>query len=199
MVVGYHVSFSAYGFWLPNDPRGSWSNFVGKWELYRAAGKATRTTETRSLARRPHDRGLRAAAKRELDRAPVRFTPEQVASIGRAFDTYVSKAGLAVWACAIMPDHVHVVFAPHRLAPKEVVNKLKGAATTQLVEDELHPFQHLKPATGPPPKCFAQGEWVIFIDPEDVAWHVEYVENNPLKAGLERQEWEFVQRPETAG
>lgn len=25
MVIGYHVIFSTYGFWLPNDPRGSWS------------------------------------------------------------------------------------------------------------------------------------------------------------------------------
>src|SRR4051812_39201122 len=32
MIVGYHVIFSAYGFWLPNDPRGSWSDFVGSWE-----------------------------------------------------------------------------------------------------------------------------------------------------------------------
>src|SRR4051812_43899841 len=33
MIVGYHVIFSTYGFWLPNDPRGSWSDFVGSWEL----------------------------------------------------------------------------------------------------------------------------------------------------------------------
>ena len=65
MIVGYHVSFGACGFWLPNDPRGSWSEFVGKWELYLAAGKATRTTEPRSLAHRPHDRDKRLAAKLE--------------------------------------------------------------------------------------------------------------------------------------
>ena len=196
MIVGYHVSFSAYGFWLPNDPRGSWSQFVGKWELYHAAGRATRTIEARSLARRPHNRALRLATKRELDRPPVRFTSEQVASIGQAFAEHAAKSDLVVWACAIMPDHVHVVFARHRLEPKEAVNKLKGAATARLVDDEVHPFQHLKPAVGPPPKRFAQGEWVIFIDPEDVAWHVEYVENNPVKAGLARQGWNFVQRPE---
>jgi hypothetical protein len=28
MILGYHVIFGAYGFWLPNDPRGSWSDFV---------------------------------------------------------------------------------------------------------------------------------------------------------------------------
>ncbi len=35
MIVGYHIIFGMYGFWLPNDPRGSWSDFVGSWELYR--------------------------------------------------------------------------------------------------------------------------------------------------------------------
>lgn len=49
MIVGYHIIFSAYGFWLPNDPRGSWSDFVGSWELFRY-GPATKTTERRSLA-----------------------------------------------------------------------------------------------------------------------------------------------------
>jgi len=29
MIVGYHVIFGMYGFWLPNDPSGSWSEFVG--------------------------------------------------------------------------------------------------------------------------------------------------------------------------
>ena len=35
MVHGYHVILPMYGFWLPNDPRGSWSDFVRKWELVR--------------------------------------------------------------------------------------------------------------------------------------------------------------------
>ncbi len=34
MIVAYHSIFCAYGFWLPNDPRGSWSDFVGAWELF---------------------------------------------------------------------------------------------------------------------------------------------------------------------
>ena len=69
MIAGYHVIFGAYGFWLPNDPRGAWSNFVGSWELFRY-GPATKTDETRSVAYRDHDRDLRLAAKRALKRPP---------------------------------------------------------------------------------------------------------------------------------
>ena len=59
-VLGYHVIFSAYGFWLPNDPRGSWSDFVGSWDLFRAGGRATLTTATRSQAGVAHDSTVRA-------------------------------------------------------------------------------------------------------------------------------------------
>jgi REP element-mobilizing transposase RayT len=196
MIVAYHVSFGAYGFWLPNDPRGSWSTFVGKWELYRAAGKATTTFETRSVAHQPHDRALRLGAKRTLERPPVEFNGPQRLTVGHAIGTYARKSGLDVWACAVMPDHIHLVFASHRLAPKAIVNKLKGAITNELVEKGVHPFQHLKLPNEPPPKCFAQGEWVIFLDWEDIAWHVEYVENNPVKAGLPRQDWDFAHCPD---
>src|SRR5882757_6425768 len=54
MIIGYHVIFSTYGFWLPNDPRGSWSEFVGSWELFRH-GRATKVAVTRSVAHRRHD------------------------------------------------------------------------------------------------------------------------------------------------
>ncbi len=50
MIVGYHCIFGMYGFWLPNDPRGSWSDFVGSWNLFRY-GSATKTTARTSVAR----------------------------------------------------------------------------------------------------------------------------------------------------
>ncbi len=44
MIHAYHVIMGAYGFWLPNDPRGSWSAFVGAGNLSdseRLHGRAT--------------------------------------------------------------------------------------------------------------------------------------------------------------
>ena len=48
MVHGYHLILTMYGFWLPNDPRGSWSEFVRQWELLRF-GRANKTMDRRSL------------------------------------------------------------------------------------------------------------------------------------------------------
>src|SRR5262245_51104378 len=108
MIVGYHIIFGAYGVWLPKDPRGSWSDFVGSWNLYRY-GPATKTTERRSVAYRNHNHSQRLAAKTALQRPAVTFTGEQARAVGRGFANYVAKSGLVVWACAILPDHVHLV------------------------------------------------------------------------------------------
>src|SRR3979490_1037144 len=98
MIVGYHLIFGAYGFWLPNDPRGSWSDFVGSWELFRY-GNATKTEELRSVPGVQPDRGRRIAPKTALKRQAVQFTGIQARAVGRGFAKYVSKSKLAVWAC----------------------------------------------------------------------------------------------------
>jgi hypothetical protein len=54
MVLASHCIFTAYGFWLPNDPHGSWSEFVRSRELLRF-GKATKIQDARSVACREHD------------------------------------------------------------------------------------------------------------------------------------------------
>ena len=187
-MLATHLIFGAYGFWLPNDPRGSWSDFVGSCELYRF-GRATKTTETRSLASRPHDRDLRLGAKSALNRPPVKFTGIQARAVGRGFANYAHTGELVCFACSILPDHVHLVVAEHRLAPDQILTQLKGAATEQLVAEQIHPFQQV----GRPPKCFARGGWKVYLDTTaDVLRAIEYVENNPMKAGLPRQHWSFV-------
>ncbi len=191
MIVGYHIIFGAYGFWLPNDPRGSWSDFVGSWELFRY-GPATRTTERQSVAHRPHDHRLRLEAKKALQRPAVEFTGLQARAIGRGFARYVERSQLPVWACAILPDHVHLVIGQSRRSTEQLVIQLKGDATERLLEEGIHPFGHLPRKEGRAPKCFARGEWKVFLDPEDVPCAIRYVEQNPEKEGKKQQRWGFV-------
>jgi hypothetical protein len=83
---------------------------------------------------------------------------------------------------------------PH-IAIEQVVIQLKGAATEQLVAEGLHPFQDLRDSKGGRPKCFARGEWKVFLDPPDVPHAIEYVNDNPPKEGKPRQRWPFVITP----
>jgi REP element-mobilizing transposase RayT len=185
MVLASHVIFGAYGFWLPNDPRGSWSDFVGSWELFRF-GPATKTTETRSLAHRSHDRSVRLAAKAALKRSAVHFNEQQIACVARGLEDYARRAQLAVLACAVMPDHVHLVLARHRLNVEPLAIQLKAAATRRLNAEGLHPFSNGE-------NCFARGQWKVFLDsPEVIHLAIKYVELNPSKEELPSQPWPFL-------
>jgi REP element-mobilizing transposase RayT len=192
MVIGFHVILTAYGFWLPNDPRGSWSDFVGAWELVRF-GRATKTDERRSLAGEPHDRRTRVRAKQVLKYPAVRFTGRQARAIGRGFDALVNRSALSICACSILPEHTHLVVGQHRYPIEQIANLLKGAATRQLMSEGLHPFGALREKCGRLPHAWARGLWKVFLGtPADVRRAVRYVEDNPSREGLPRQRWAFV-------
>jgi REP element-mobilizing transposase RayT len=193
MVLASHVIFGAYGFWLPNDPRGSWSEFVGAWELYRRGGHATKINTRRSVAHDRHDRDARGAAKGGLKYPPVVLNEPQRHAVGNGFGKFAEKNGLAILACAVLPDHFHLVIARDDYAVEQAVTLLKGAATRELEAVALHPMASFPRVKGRLAKCFGRGEWKVFLDdPEEIPRAIGYVDDNPGKAGLPRQHWPFV-------
>jgi hypothetical protein len=72
---------------------------------------------------------------------------------------------------------------------------MKGAATRQLLDEDLHPFAKWREPAGEVPMCWARKLWKVYLDSEEeVARAIAYVENNPVKEGKRRQKWEFVTR-----
>jgi len=184
MVIAYHVVFSTYGFWLPNDPRGSWSHFVGAWELVRF-GKATRVNTTRSVAADAHDRRLRREAKAALKHPPAAFTGERALAVGQGFAQAAREGDYAVYACAILPEHVHMVIGRSPRSVGRIVGHFKARATQRLKEGGLWPDED-QPVWG-------KKTWKVFLyEPEDVHRAVAYVESNPEREGKPRQRWSFV-------
>jgi REP element-mobilizing transposase RayT len=193
MVLGSHLILGHYGFWLPNDQRGSWSDFVGAWELLRF-GKATTVQVRQSLASQPFDRVKREAARAALKYPPVRLTGLQARAIARGFAEYADKANVKILGCAILPQHIHLVTARHRSEVEQLVNQLKGAATRRLIDEQLHPLADHQAARRRPSKAFARGQWKVFLDsPEDIRRAIRYVEANPTREGLPPQRWRFIQ------
>src|SRR3954464_9374745 len=101
MVLAYHIILSAYGFWLPNDPRGSWSDTIRVYELLQF-GPATKIDTTQSVAHATHDRVLRLKEKEALRYAPVGFTGIQARPIARGFGIASEEAAYAIHALAIL-------------------------------------------------------------------------------------------------
>ena len=195
MILAYHIILSAYGFWLPNDPRGSWSETIRVYELLRF-GPATKVDTTRSVAHTPHDHAKRLAAKQALRHKPVQFTGLQARAIVRGFSIAADEHDYVFYALAILPDHAHIVMPTHPRHIDVIVKHLKAKATRQLSLESLHPFVDDPRADGTLPSPWARNHWSPFIDtPEYLRKAIDYVNNNPTRAGLKRQQWNCVTPP----
>jgi REP element-mobilizing transposase RayT len=175
-VLGYHAVFCTYGFWLPNDPRGSWSDFVRKWDLLHF-GQATKTNARQSVADKPHDRNLRKRAKSALANKPVQLSGKQALAVGRGFNKACKEGGYSIHASSILPEHVHLVIARNERKVEHIVRHLKTRATQALKERPV----------------WARGCWKVFLNTDkEFMRAIEYVINNPEKEGKKRQTWPFV-------
>jgi REP element-mobilizing transposase RayT len=183
-VLAYHVVFGMHGFWLPNDPRGSWSTYVGSREL-RRFGPATKTATRRSIAHVDHDYELRLRAKQSLRFPPVSLNGLQARAVGRGFAQAAAESDYVVHACAVLPEHVHLVVARHSRHIRRMVGHFKARATQQLLAEQLW-----SEADGP---VWAKNSWHVFLfTPADLQRAIRYVEENPLRDGKPHQRWPFV-------
>jgi REP element-mobilizing transposase RayT len=193
VILATHVIISCYGFWLPNEERGSWSDFVRSYELYKQFGPSTKLYIKRSTAHDPHDKIRREAARASLKYPFVRLTGRQALAVAHGFATMIEKSGYAILACAIMPDHIHLVIARFRYDVVQVANLLKGAATRQLLAEGIHPLQEYRANDGSIPSPWSSKVWKVFLDCDyDVRRAIQYTEENPEKDGLKPQKWGFV-------
>lgn len=197
-VIGYHLIFGAYGFWLPNDPRGSWSDVV--WADHLATfGGPVRVKTRKSAASSDHDARLRSAAKEHLRFPAVHFSGVQARCVAIAIGQIAQRYQLPIFAAAIMPDHVHLVVARlaqkvcRQLPPQEWIGRFKRAGSQALAKPGLHPFAEEPANHGRLRTPWAQGGWRVYLfTAEEMHRAVRYVEQNPIRQGLRPQKWSFI-------
>jgi REP element-mobilizing transposase RayT len=193
MIHGYHVIWPAYGFWLPNDPRGSWSETVYAWELLRY-GQSTKSIERIVIDSEQYAR-WRSEAQRALKHPPVSFSDQQILQIGLGFQSYIQKSKLTVWACSILREHVHLVLGRHKYKAEVAANLLKGAASKQILSTHSHPMQSYSRGLSRLPSMWGEGQWIVYLDTEEAILNaIRYVNENPIREGLCQQNWGFVTR-----
>ena len=192
MILGAHIILTAYGFWFPNEARGSWSDFVRSWELFRF-GPATKVETRRSVAGKPYDRHRRKQMQDTLSHPPVSFNGRQALAIARGFAAEVKHGGCDLYACSILPEHVHLVAGRHDYDFEKLINRLKGSATRMLSSHGLHPFAGQPYRDGSLPTPWTRKWWKVYLDsPEDMRRAIAYTEGNPAKEGKRVQKWPFV-------
>jgi len=183
MILAYHVTISCYGFWLPNDPRGSGSDYVRSTKLL-AHGHGTKTISRRSVAYAEHDRTKRLEAKRSLAFPVVKLTCRQALAVGRGFDHARRESAYVIHACSILPSHAHLVIGRHERDIGRIIGHLKTRARQRLTVEKL--WSDERP-------LWAHRAWKVFLDSEKAVLRaIRYVEQNPLKEGKPVQRWSLV-------
>jgi len=181
-VLAYHLIWTAYGWWLPNDPRGSMSRFIAC-DVLKELGELHFGRKRIQPASRVI-RGFYEEAKQVLKFPLLTFTSEEIVAIANAFGSAIRQHGYTCYACAIMPDHVHIPIRKQRHAAEQMIANLQDASRVPVLDVGVHPNGH--PVWGGP-------GWKVFLhSPEDIRRTTKYIEDNPIKARMPRQVWDFV-------
>ncbi len=178
MTLGHHCTFTTYGTWLPNEPRGSWSQYVASWDLYQF-GPATKVDTHRSVAHRPFNRDEKRKMQDALAHPPVKLIGEQALVVATSF----AELPYNIYALAVMPNHLHLVVGSADRSIRQIIGHIKSTATRALREQGW--FEDHSPWTA--------GGWnVRLYSLQDMRRAIAYVENNPERDGLKRQRWSCV-------
>jgi REP element-mobilizing transposase RayT len=96
----------------------------------------------------------------------------------------IKEFAYTCYACAILPDHVHLVIRKHRDRAEQMIENLQQSTRLRLSRENFIPERH---------PLWTQGGWRGFLNsPQRVRTVIRYIESNPLRAGLPQQEWGFV-------
>lgn len=185
IVIAHHLIWTAYGWWLPNDPRGSGSQLVAcdviaeLGELHHGRKKI-----------QPPGKEVREFYERagEVLKYPLlTFDESARLEIAAAFTEVIARERYTCYGCAIMPDHVHMLIRKHKHDAEEMGERLKVQSRKRLCGMGDGSDDH--------PIWGGGNVWKVFLDhPDEVRRTIPYIEQNPVKIGLPIQKWPFVNR-----
>lgn len=182
IVIAHHLIWTAYGWWLPNDPRGSMSHFINS-DVLRDLGDLHYDRKKVQ----PASRLIRAFYEQAGDKLKyplAQFGQSEVSAVAESFRNVILECRYTCYACVVMFDHVHLLIRKHRDAAEEMIFNFQEASRLRLRTLHLRPDDH--PVWGGP-------GWKVFLDhPDDIGRTISYINENPVAFRLPRQVWDFV-------
>jgi REP element-mobilizing transposase RayT len=182
MVAAYHLIWTAYGCWLPNDPRGSSSQKL-RVEKFGPLGDV-HFGRKENQPPSPVLQNFYRQADDILEHQRFLFTDEEIVLIGKSFGKTICNHGYTCYACAVMPDHVHLVIRRHRDYAEQMVMNLQGESKRAMIDNGRRPVKH---------PVWAGPGWKVFLNTvKEIENRIIYVQKNPGKEGRSAQRWDFV-------
>lgn len=183
MVAGYHLIWTLYGWWLPNDPRGSNSRDI-RVALIQPLGDI-HPGRKKVQPRSSEIRAFYEKAEDLLKHPLLAFSQEDLPILAEAFRKVILDRQYVCYACALMPDHVHMLIRRHRDYAEQMIELFQSGSRQAVIEAKIRSVTH--PVWGGP-------GWKVFLNSrEDFTRTIEYIRQNPIKIGWPEQKWDFVQ------
>jgi len=182
-IIAHHLVFHAYGQWLSNDLRGSGSTETRKESLRTLGPMHFGRKPDHELPTRGEIREFYHEAEPLLDHPVVWFDDAKRQAIAEAFGGTIVRRGYTCWACAVCSNHAHALIRVHRDEGHAIWEHLAEAAAVKLC-GVIHMPDH---------PVWAERPYDVYKhSPREVRSCVKYIEDNPEKEKLPRQQWDFV-------
>ncbi|MDD4891526.1 MAG: hypothetical protein PHU85_16530 [Phycisphaerae bacterium] len=182
IILGFHIIFTGYGHWLPNDIRGSGSSDVNSAPL-RALGPIHPGRKTVQPPREELRQFLRDAEAR-LQYPVLWFDESMRAALADGLGDAIRDGGYTCYAAAILRNHLHCVIRRHRDDADVICERLASKSREAIIAAHLELKDH---------PIWGRDDHKVFKDSVESMWVAfRYVENNPQKEGLPPQSWSFV-------
>src|SRR5690242_20696666 len=171
--IGFHLTKSTYGTWLPGDPRGSWSE---AWSPSRGFFE-------------PHRFHVGSEARLDLaigrmKHEAVHLTEEMTVVIADEITTCVekSKGGLIITAAAIEPTHMHLLIV-NAGCDIDITAKWPADQTIKAVH-------RITAHQGP---VWTKNKWCDHIDNQE-HWEnaIFYIDDHNIRAGRGSRPYPFL-------
>jgi hypothetical protein len=169
--------WTLYGWWLPNDLRGSTSRVIRS-DLVAELGELHFGRKSLQPAGRDVRKFYEQAAT-ALKHQLLSFRAAEFGSVAEAIGQAVIECNYTCYAAAIMQDHVHLVIRKHRDLGETIIDRIQALSRERLVEAGLREASH---------PVWTCGGWKVFLDhPDEVRRTIRYAEGNPRKMRLPKQ------------
>jgi REP element-mobilizing transposase RayT len=171
--LGYHLTKTTYGTWLPGDARGSWvknwSPRVGYGELHRFE-HADPSREERS--------------RRQLSHDVVILSPAMIQAVVDALAVCIqrSQGGLKIMAATIEPTHMHLLLT-RTCRNIDITTKWIADQTTKAIHRQ----------TAQRGSVWTSKNWCEHVDQPD-HWEelLRYIDEHHVRAGRGSRPYEFL-------
>jgi REP element-mobilizing transposase RayT len=181
LIIAHHLIWTAYGWWLPNDPRGSMSTNI-------ASAAIAELGELHYGRKKLQPAGwvLRdfyGKAEEAVQHPLLTSGRAEIPAVAESFAQCVRRSRYTCYACAILCDHVHMLLRKHRDDAATMIQEMQEASRLDLQRSGLRAGHPVWGGSG----------WKVFLHtPDDIRRTIRYIEGNPPKMHLPAQRWSFV-------